>query len=162
MNLINRKPDRTMLLMDFGDIGMKNIPKYPAWRYHKILQPILVKGSLEDEQAMAGGYDPPSVPQTCNKQLINWFWDLEDMSPKQLVCFAKDEYDVDLPIAAGQERLFKAICELTKHAPQNRGRLTLMAHTIRMNYDETLDQIRKSADGFFAGECKVERNEVWL
>ena len=161
MNVENLKPDRVFSLMGFGDIGMK-IPKYPAWRYHKILQPFLVKDTEEDVQAIQDGYDDPGVPQMANKQLSNWYWDLEDMSPKQLVCFAKDEYEIDLPIEAGQERLFTAVCELTKHAPQNQGRITLMAHTIKMNYDETLNEIRRRSGAEFTPGMKLEQHEVWL
>lgn len=84
---------------------------------------------------------------TSNNTLQMWFWDLEDMSAKQLSVFAKDEYGVDLPIAAGQEKLFLAVCDLSRHAPQNQGRMVLMAHTINMNLQETMNQIRRGIAG---------------
>jgi hypothetical protein len=96
-----------------------------------------------------------------NKQLINWFWDLEDMSPRQLVVFAKDEYGVDLPIDAGQDRLFKAVVELTRCAPQNRNRLVLMAHEIYMEYDATVAEIRRMMDNPKGMEAETVTFEVY-
>lgn len=116
---------------------------YPCWRYHHIKEPLLVKDAKEDEEARKQGYDDPMAPISANKQLMNWYWDLEDMSPKQLVVFAKDEFDVDLPIDAGQERLMGAVVELSRNSPQNRNRIVLMAHEIAMDYDASQREIRR-------------------
>jgi hypothetical protein len=121
----------------------EQVQKYPGWRYHKIHAPKIVNDEKEDEQARLEGFEAPCSIITANKQLINWFWDIEDMSPKQLCVYAKDEYGVDLPVDADQGELMRAVFELSKHAPQNRGRLTLMAHTIAMNYDATLEETRR-------------------
>lgn len=118
-------------------------PRFPFWLYHDELEPIMVKNTDEEQEARARGFDTVTAAITANRYLINWFWDLEDMSAKQLHVFAEEEYGVDLPVEAGQEKLFKLVCALAKAAPQNENRLVLMAHTIRMNYDETLNEIRR-------------------
>jgi len=125
----------------------RNMPKYPAWRYHKIHEPILVHDTDEDAAMVKHGYEPINVPISANTGFINWFWDIEDMSPRQLCVFVKDEYGVDLPEDAPQEKLQRAVFELIKWAPQNQNRLVLMAHTIKMNYDETLEEIKRMAFG---------------
>ena len=129
----------------FEGRAFDNFPgtQYPCWRYHNQLDPLLVNNSEEDESCKKLGYDDLSAPLSANKQLINWFWDLEDMSPKQLRTFAMEEFEVDLPEEASQEILMKAVCKLSKYAPQNQGRIVLMAHTIKMNYEATQEEIRR-------------------
>ncbi|MCK5551795.1 MAG: hypothetical protein KAJ09_01535 [Deltaproteobacteria bacterium] len=119
-----------------------NIPNYPHWLYKDEYDPVLVKNTDQEQKWVGEGYDSITASRMSNKHLINWFWDLEDFSPRQLRVFALEEYGVDLPEDATQEILFNAVIELTRAAPQNRNRLILMAHTVKMNYDETLDQIR--------------------
>jgi len=120
--------------------------KYPCALYKDGFDPMIVNNEEEEQSARADGFDSLTASAMANPYLTNWVWDLEDMSPKQLVVFAKDEYDIDLPIEAGQNKLFKAVCLLARHAPQNRNRLVLMGHTIKMNYDATLDEIRRMVD----------------
>ena len=119
-----------------------NIPNYPHWLYKDGYDPVLVKNTDQEQKWVSEGYDTITAGRMSNKHLINWVWDLEDFSPRQLRVFALEEYGVDLPEDAKQETLFKAVMELTRAAPQNQNRLILMAHTIKMNYDETLNQIR--------------------
>ncbi len=138
-----KKPHGEMIYE--GILGL-NLKTYPAWRYNKLLDPILVKNTDEDEEAKLKGYEQPITSVMSNKQLINWYWDLEDMSPRQLVVFAKEEYGVDLPLDAGQERLQKAIFELGKFNPKNDGRLVFMAHEIKMDYDGVIKEIRDMAE----------------
>ena len=106
--------------------------------------PITVEDTKAEAEAKLKGFDALTAGHMANKHLINWFWDLEDLSAKQLVVFAQDEYQIDLPIEAGQEKLFQAVCRLTKAAPQNRNRIVLMAHSVKLNYDETLAEIART------------------
>ena len=135
----------TRATMFFGGLHLEGhaAPKYPFWMYRDDVEPLMVRNASEEKEARLNGYDNISSTALSNKYLINWVWDLEDMSPKQLRVFASEEYRVDLPIEASQETMFKAVCELTRHAPQNRNRLILMAHTVAMNYDATLEEIKR-------------------
>lgn len=137
-------------------------PRFPFWMHKRDDEPVLVHNSKEEENAKADGYDYITASQLSNRYLINWFWDLEDMSVNQLNVFAKEEYGVDLPTEAGQEKLFQAVCELTRAAPQNKNRLILMAHTIKMNYDETLEEIRRVMDHPSGAVVEHESFEVML
>lgn len=141
---------------------MPYFPRYPLWLYKDGVDPLLVKDTCEEDAARQDGFDSITAGILANKHLINWFWDLEDMSARQLKIYAQEEYGVDLPVEAGQEKLFKAVCELTRHAPQNRNRLVLMAHTIKMNYDATLAEIeRMLKPGALGVESETETFEVW-
>jgi hypothetical protein len=152
-----RKADLEGIFVDFW--GAQKHEKYPAWRYHKLQDPLLVNNTEEDAKAAENGFEDPMMPACANRSMINWFWDLEDMSPNQLVVFAKDEYGVELPIEAGQEKLFKVVMDLGRSAPRNQGRIVLMAHTIEMNLDQTQETIRKMAG---SGMSEIERREVIL
>lgn len=138
-------------------------PVYPKWMYQDGFDPLKVESTDEEKQAKLEGWDIISPQQTANRHLINWAWDLEDMSPRQLIVFAREEFDIELPIEAGQDKLFKAVTELTKFAPQNRNRLVLMAHTISMEYDATQDEIRRMIAGEGRDlEHETETFEVYL
>jgi hypothetical protein len=131
------------------------LPRYPYWLYKDGYEPILVNCKEEVDEAKAKGYELVTAGTMANKNLINWFWDLEDFSPKQLRVFAKDEYGVELPEEASQQTLFKAVTELSRAAPQNRNRTVMMAHTISMNYDATIEEIKRMAENH--GDCNVEQ-----
>ena len=107
----------------------------------------MVKNTAEDEERKAQGYEAMWAPITANNGPINWYWDLEDLSARQLAVYAQDEFDVDLSCESSQEHLFKLILKLSKFAPQNRGRLVFMAQTMKMNYDETLEEIKRMVHG---------------
>ena len=139
-----REPD---YVLNFGGlVGGNGFAVYPHYMYRDDDEPILINNEEEEKEARKKGYDHITAGTLANRHLVNWFWDLEDMSPKQLVVFAKEEYGIELPIEAGQLKLFEALCELTKHSPKNRNRLILMAHTVAMNYDETLEQIQRTIE----------------
>ena len=127
----------------FMHLGDKPGPKYPAWRYHEWKEPLLVKNTEEDENAVKGGYEGITKSFTHVRYLMNWRFDLEDLTPRQLVLFAKDEFDVDLPVEAGVEKLFKSIWRLHTSQPTNRENVVLFAHSVEMNYDETLVEIKR-------------------
>jgi hypothetical protein len=128
----------------FMGIG-NNVKKYPVWRYHEIHEPLLVNNTAEDEDAKSKGWDNIEASATGNNHFVNWRHDLEDMTAKQLILFAKEEYGVDFPVGATCEQLVKAIWQLTKAAPQHSGRITLLAQTIEMDYDEVCDELYKMA-----------------
>ena len=114
--------------------------------YQEGMDAVAVQNTDEEADARLKGFDALTAGMMSNKYLSNWFWDLEDLSAKQLVVFAQDEYQVDLPIEAGQEKLFQAVCRLSKAAPKNRDRIVLMAHTVKLNYEETLAEIRRATE----------------
>lgn len=146
----------------FEGLDCKQVPAYPRWMYREDTAPVLIENTAAESEAREKGFDNITAAALSNRNLINYFWDLEDFSIKQLLVFAKDEFDVDLPAEASQETLFKAVCRLTRSAPQNRNRLVLMAHTIQMNYDATLEEIRRMADGKGQNlERQVETEEFW-
>lgn len=140
-----------------GIAEMKGKP-YPAWRYHEVLQPKLVHNTQEDQEASDAGWKAVNVPMGKNPQLLNWHWDLEDFSAEQMVLFAREEFDVDLPYEAGTEKLFKIIWKLTKAAPVNKDRIILMAQTIKMEYDETQAEIRRMMK---TGDIETVTEEFW-
>jgi len=155
-------PSTEPLHLVFEGLYQDGAVKYPCWRHHSHKPSILVHNTDEDEKALSDGYEDFHVPITANQSLSNWFWDLEDMSPRQLVVFAREEYGIDLPPDARYETLLKAVLKLGKHAPQNKNRLVLMAHTIKMNYDETLEEIRRMINGPDGTETTTETWEVTL
>ena len=67
-----------------GHVGGHSRRKYPAWRYHEAKEPRIVNNADEDMAAKAEGYEAVSAPLTANTGMVNWFWDLEDFSPRQL------------------------------------------------------------------------------
>jgi hypothetical protein len=149
LNLENAalKPRKRVFQMKFGGLndGAKG-QKYPTMMYCDGKEPIVIQNTADEDDARQNGYDAIIANQMCNRHLVNWFWDLEDLSPKQLIVFAQDEYGIDLPAEASQEKLFQCVLALSKAAPQNRNRIVLMAHTIKMNYDETLAEITRTMD----------------
>lgn len=131
--------------------------EYPAWRYHSFFPPKIVNNEQEDKEAAAAGWNDPMTPITAIPHLSNWFHDLEDFNARQLVRFAKEEFDVDLPVEAGEERLLKAMWELVHSAPQHKGRIALLAQSVEMNYDETITQIKRHAEEFeFTSSREIE------
>jgi hypothetical protein len=147
LNNAAKKPGPRNFEMKFRGLqdGIRG-KKYPFMMYRDGADPLAVHDTAEEDEAYRNGYDPITAGQMANRNLVNWFWDLEDFSVKQLLVFAKDEYGVDLPAEASQEKLFAAVCKLTRAAPQNRNRIVLMAHTIKLNYDETLAEITRAME----------------
>ena len=144
----------------FRGLNKEHVPLYPRWLYKEGCDPLLVKDAQEDEDALAKGYDAFTAGALSNRYIINWFWDLEDMSARQLQVFAKEEFNVELPLEAGQEKLFAAVIELTRSAPQNHGRMILMAHSIDMSYVETLAEIRRVFANPGDANVEIESFEV--
>lgn len=140
----------------------KECLRYPHFMYCDGDNPLLVADTREEEEARVKGYDNITASAMSNRNMVNWYWDLEDMSPRQLLVFAQDEYGVDLPGDASQEKLFSAVCKLSKAAPQNRNRLVLMAHTIKMSYEATQEEIKRMAAGNGQNlETTTETFEIW-
>ena len=156
LNIDNKRNFEVM----FMGINKEHVPLYPRWLYKEGCDPLLVKDEVEAKEAVANGYDAFTAGALSNRYIINWFWDLEDMSARQLQVFAKDEFNVELPLEAGQEKLFAAVIELTRSAPQNHGRMILMAHSLDMSYTETLAEIRRVFENPGDANVEVESFEV--
>uniref|UniRef100_A0A6M3KFT6 Uncharacterized protein n=1 Tax=viral metagenome TaxID=1070528 RepID=A0A6M3KFT6_9ZZZZ len=159
INLGHRHFEALFMGVNHGE----NAPRYPMYLHLDGADALLVHNTEEDLKARADGYDNMTAAAMSNRYLVNWFWDLEDMSPRQLRVFAQDEYGIDLPEAAGQEVLFNALCELIKYAPQNQNRMVMMAHTISMQLDTTMEEIKRMNNNPDAS-ANVEHfsEEVWL
>jgi Asp-tRNA(Asn)/Glu-tRNA(Gln) amidotransferase A subunit family amidase len=148
--------------MMFAGVDDGKYRQYPRWVYQDGEPPLLVHNEADEAAARAKGYDSITAAALSNRYLVNWFWDLEDFSPKQLRVFCKEEYGVDLPADADQETLFKAAIDLTRAAPQNRNRMVLMAHSMKMNYDETLSEIKRMQQPGCRGvEADTVEVEFW-
>lgn len=157
--ILETRPKRQALFMGFEDAVP---PRYPHYLYHEDLEPLLVQNAQEEIEARAKGYDAFTMSMLANKTMSNWFWDLEDFSPKQLVVFAKDEYGVDLPIEAGQQVLYDSICKLSRTAPQNENRLVFIAQVMEMNLEATMAEIKRMTGGGIDIEIETETFEVEL
>jgi hypothetical protein len=169
---LNPKILETHLMANPEDDPQKNLPdgiffngfpgekvkEYPAWRYHEWLEPVMVHGTKEDEKVQRQGWMKHNKPVTAVRYLLNQRFDLEDMSARQLAQYARDEYGVDLPVEAGKEKLFKSIWRLSMNAPENEGRVVMMANAIEMNYDETQSEIRRLVK---KGEGEITVEEFW-
>lgn len=164
LNLENaiEPPRDTDLVARFGGV-VGDSPRvhrpYPCRMYKDGEDPITIDSPDAEKAAKLQGFDHISAGQMANRNMVNWFWDIEDMSAKQLVVFAQDEYEIDLPIEAGQDKLFQAVCRLTRAAPQNRNRIVLMAHTIKLNYDATLAEISRTFEK--PGDLDEVETEEW-
>lgn len=137
--------------------GLKTPKPYPAWRYHKLYEPILVYSTEEDERAHDDGWDPPTEFITAVPRLSNFFHDLEDFTPRQLILYAREEFGVKFPPQATKEMLIKAIWHLYQEAPKHKGRMVLLAQSIKMNYDETIKEIERRSHT----PQEVETKYVW-
>lgn len=138
--------------------GTAREKRYPAWRYHKIREPILVSNTDEDIQARKNGYSLADSVVRHKPYLMNFMLDFEDLTARQIVVYVKEEFGVDLPIEAGHTKLLKAIWRLMLNSPKNKDRIVLLAQSVRMNYDETLKEIKRVIE---TSETEVEREEVY-
>lgn len=141
----------------YGSDREKVNKSYPVWRYHKIREPLIVENTSEDLKAQGNGYKPLDNVIQKKPHLMNFMADFEDMTPRQLVLYAKEEYEIDLP-EAGHPKLLKAIWRLMINSPKNKDRIVLLAQSVRMNYDETLKEIKKMIQ---SSEAEVEREEIY-
>ncbi len=132
----------------FQAYGSARQKQYPAWRYHKHLEPVIVNNTQEDVEIRAKGYKHLDLTVERKSFLFNHMVDLEDFTPRQLSVYIKDEYGIDLPAVVGVEKLIQAIWKLTVNNPENKDRVVLLAQSIEMNYDETVAEIYKMANGF--------------
>lgn len=135
-----------------------NKPGYPAWRYHDLREPRLVYNTEEDRQAAVEGWQPPYEPVTSAPTLKNYFHDLEDFNVRQLLAFVKEEFGVALPKQADKPTLIKAIWHLYHASAKHKGRMVLLAQSVRMNYDETVKEILRKSENFEESEGR----EIWL
>jgi len=157
---IERYPKRELRFIGFGtDTGKRS--RYPFYMYHDCFEPALIENEDQEKEYKDKGYDLFTAGMLSNKGVVNWYWDLEDLSAKQLVVFAKDEYGVDLPVEAGQVVLYRAICDLSRSAPQNTNRLVFIAQVLDMKLTETVNEInRMITPGALGVELETESFEV--
>jgi hypothetical protein len=118
--------------------------KYPGWRYHKFLEPMIVKDTAADEDAAKNGWHEIQESITVVPHLTNWRFDLEDMSARQLLSYARDEFDIDLPVEAGKEKLLKVLWRLHVMSPKNRDRMVILAQTVKFDLEEAYREIREA------------------
>ena len=135
---------------------------YPAWRYHDLLEPIIVNDADEDMRAIENGYHKMIAPVTAHQSFSNFYHDLEDFNNRQLCQSAFDEFGAVLPVEAPKTKLLGAIWRIVTNSTKTKDRIVLLAHSIRMNYDETVETIRKMAGGDIYDCAEVEEKEVWL
>ncbi|MCK5616759.1 hypothetical protein KAR91_83630 [Candidatus Pacearchaeota archaeon] len=132
---------------------------YPAWRYHKVHEPLEVANTAEDIQVEKKGYRPLANIASKAPHLMNHMADFEDMSPRQLVLYAREEFDVELPAEASHGKLLKVIWKLMVNSPKNKDRIVLLAQSVRMNYTETLKEIKRVIE---TPEAVTEREVVYV
>ena len=152
--------DRPDLL--FERIDSKGaVVKYPAWRYHAFYEPMIVNNLEEDEKAAREGYYKADAPITAHQGWNNWYHDLEDMNCRQLCYFARAEYGAILPEEAPKAKLLRALWQLAVGTQKTKGRVVLLAQSMRMNLDETHREILRMAGDL--EKCdEVEVKEIWL
>ena len=155
---MNKRKHTNPAMFFAGIVKDGKIKKYPAWRYHALYEPRIVQDEKQDQQAALEGWLPPEEPITSVPRLSNYFHDLEDFNERQLLAYAKEEFGVEFPREATKERLIRAIWQLYHITPKHKGRMVLLAQSVRMNYDETLKQIQRTAENFEETESK----EIWL
>jgi len=139
----------------FRAYGSHRAGVYPAWRYHKHLEAIIVNDTAADIEAQQLGYEHLDTITKSNPHLMNFMADLEDFSPRQLARYAKEEFEIDLSPEAGEEKLRQSIRALTVFSPKNRDRIVLLAQSIKMNYDETVEEVRNLSKDFEEIETEV-------
>ena len=157
--VLTAMPKRIGRFLGFGNEN-EILPRYPMYYYKEDEEPLLIHSKDEEIAAINNGYDAFTTGMLSNKTVVNWFWDLEDLSPKQLVVFAKDEFGVELPADADQETLYRAVCKLSRTCPQNENRLVLIAQVMEMNLDATIAEIRRMNAGGIGVEITTEETEV--
>ena len=139
----------------FHAYGSGRKKTYPAWRYHKYLEPIIVNDTSEDQDAVQKGYKHLDRTVERNSFLFNYMIDLEDFTPRQLSVYINDEFDLALNPDVGKEKLIQSVWKLTLNDPKNKDRAVLLAQSIEMNYDETVLEIQKMSKGLEETESEV-------
>lgn len=161
---MTKKPHRTQKRPDGiyfrGIHDVAPVKAYPAWRYHDFYEPKIVNDTAEDYEASIAGWKKIDVPLTGFSPIQNFYHDLQDMTPRQLCIYAREEYQVELPQDAPQDVLLKAIWRLARSAPESKDRIILLAQTIRMNWDETIEELRKIEKRFQAVEQGGQDDEI--
>ena len=139
----------------FRSYGSNRVKPYPSWRYHKYLDAKIVNDTAEDIEAQEEGYEHLDLITKSSPHLLNHMADLEDLSARQLSRYALEEFEISLPPEVGEERLRDHIRALTFASPKNKDRIVLLAQSVKMNYDETVKEIQRLAEGFEETETQV-------
>ena len=116
---------------------------YPQWRYHKYYEPKLVYNTQEAADAEAAGWKYRNTAPFTPPKFKNFGMDFEDLNERQLINFAKCNFDIDLSNCQDKERLIRAINQLYLNAPAARDDVVLLCQSMEMEYDQFVEQIKK-------------------
>jgi len=121
--------------------------EYPQWRWHKNGSVMLVESQDEDDEALEKGYQEVNPSHIRPNALMNLAQDFENMTDRQLHLYAKEHFEIDLPVGAPRASIMKGIFRLFTADPFTKDRLVLLARSIEMNLDQTQIDIQRMVAG---------------
>lgn len=128
----------------FQAIAGKDEVFYPAWRYHKYFDPVLVHNTDEDETAKGNGWESIEASVFAPSKLKNFGPDFEELSPRQLCLYAKSKFNIDLSPKTSPDKLIQALYRLYTNDPGSKDDVVLLAQSMEMDLDQTMAAIREN------------------